>query len=57
MLIPLSAGFIYAGMRWYRIVRLGVATAGSRCDQPGRRLLMALRDGAGQGFVGRETWG
>jgi hypothetical protein len=56
MLIPLSAGFIYTGTRWYRIVRLGVATADSRCDQPGRRLFLALREGAGNGFVGRETW-
>ena len=57
MLIPLAAAFIYAGLRWYRIVRLGGASADTRFDQPGRRLFMAFRDGVGQGFLGRETWG
>jgi len=57
MLIPLFASFVYVGMRWYRMVRLGGATAETRLDQPGRRLFMALRDGVGQGFVGRESWG
>jgi len=56
MLIPLFAGFIYVGLRWYRIIRLGGATAESRFDQPGRRLFTAFRDGVGQGYVGRESW-
>jgi Fe-S oxidoreductase len=57
MLIPLTAAFVWVGMRWYRTVRLGVATADNRFDQPMRRLFMSFRDGVGQGFVGRETWG
>jgi Fe-S oxidoreductase len=57
MLIPLAAAFVYVGMRWYRMVRLGTATADSRFERPGQRLFMTFRDGVGQGFVGRETWG
>jgi Fe-S oxidoreductase len=57
MLLPLTAAFIWVGMRWYRMIRLGASTADNRFDQPGRRLFMAFRDGVGQGFVGRETWG
>ena len=57
MLIPLTAAFVWVGLRWYRIVRLGVATSDDRFDQPLRRLFMSFRDGVGQGFVGRETWG
>lgn len=56
MLIPLAAAFVYVGMRWYRMVRLGTATADSRVDQPRRRLFMAFRDGVGQLLVERETW-
>ncbi|SRR5216683_3091796 len=44
MLIPLTAAFIYAGLRWYRIVRLGATDPRPRFDQPARRLFMALRD-------------
>jgi Fe-S oxidoreductase len=57
MLIPLTAAFVWVGLRWYRMVRLGVATADDRFDQPMRRMFMSFRDGVGQGFVGRETWG
>ena len=57
MLIPLTAAFVYAALRWYRIVSLCTPTPDSRVDQLGRRLFLALRDGAGNGFVGRETWG
>ncbi|HVC45473.1 MAG TPA: (Fe-S)-binding protein [Candidatus Binataceae bacterium] len=57
MLIPLTAAFVWVGLKWYRIVTQGTATAESRFDQPVRRLFMSFRDGVGQGFVGRETWG
>ncbi|MGH8012259.1 MAG: 4Fe-4S dicluster domain-containing protein, partial [Candidatus Binataceae bacterium] len=57
MLIPLTAAFVYVGYRWYRMVTLGTATPSSRFDQAGRRLFLAFRDGVGQGFVGRESWG
>jgi hypothetical protein len=52
MLIPLTAAFVYAALRWYRIVSLSTPTPDSRVDQPWRRLFLALRS-----FVGRETWG
>ena len=55
MLIPLTAAFIYEGMRWYRMVSLGQPI--DRLDQPQRRLWLVLRDTAGQGNVIRETWG
>jgi len=51
----LIAGFIYAGVRWYRLVSLGVSD--DRLDHPLERLLLALRDSFGQGNVIRETWG
>ncbi len=51
----LIAGFIYAGLRWYRMVSLGASD--DRLDHPIRRLLLALRDSLGQGYVIRETWG
>ena len=54
MLIPLTAAFIYEGMRWYRMVSLGQPI--DRLDQPQRRLWLVLRDTAGQGNVIRETW-
>jgi hypothetical protein len=57
MLIPLTAAFVHAALRWYRMTRLGTPTPDSRVDQPWRRLVLALRDGIGNGFVGRETWG
>ena len=55
MLIPLTAAFVYEGMRWYRMVSLGQPV--DRFDQPQRRLWLVLRDTAGQGNVIRETWG
>jgi hypothetical protein len=55
MLIPLTAAFVYKGMRWYRIVSLGQPL--DRLDQPGRRFWLLVRDAAGQGNVIRETWG
>ncbi len=51
----LIAGFIYAGVRWYRMVSLGASD--DRLDHPIRRLLLALRDSLGQGYVIRESWG
>ena len=51
----LIIGFIYAGLRWYRLVSLGVAD--DRLDHPVERLLLSLRDSFGQGNVIRETWG
>src|SRR5258708_7926827 len=54
MLIPLTAAFIYEGMRWYRMVSLGQPI--DRLDQPQRRFWLVLRDTAGQGNVIRETW-
>jgi len=57
MLIPLAAALVYVGLRWYRIVRLGAADRRPRFDQPARRFFMALRNGVGQGFVGRKSWG
>jgi hypothetical protein len=54
-LIPLTAAFIYEGMRWYRMVNLGQPI--DRFDQLGRRLWLVLRDTAGQRTVIRETWG
>ncbi len=51
----LIAGFIYAGLRWYRLVSLGVSD--DRLDHPIERLLLSLRDSFGQGNVIRETWG
>ncbi len=51
----LIVGFIYAGLKWYRLISLGVAE--NRLDHPVTRLLLALRDSFGQGNVIRETWG
>ncbi len=55
MLIPLTAAFVYEGMRWYRIVTLDQPL--DRLDQPGRRFWLLVGDTAGQGNVIRETWG
>ena len=55
LLALLIAGFVYAGLRWYRLVTLGVAD--NRLDHPVERLLLSLRDSFGQGNVIRETWG
>ncbi len=51
----LILGFIAAGIRWYRIVRLG--TPVDRLEHPLRRLILSLRDSFGQGNVIRESWG
>jgi Fe-S oxidoreductase len=55
MLVPLGAVFVWAGLRWYRIVSLGKAE--DRFDRPLIRLWIALRDAVGQGRVVRESWG
>jgi hypothetical protein len=55
MLIPLTAAFVYEGMRWYRMVSLGQPV--DRSDQQQRRLWRVLRDTAGQCNAIRETWG
>jgi hypothetical protein len=55
MLLPLTAAFVYEGMRWYRIVSLGQRL--DRLDQPGRRFWLLLRDTARQGSVNREFSG
>ena len=55
LLALLIVGFVYAGLRWYRLVSLGVAD--DRLDHPVERLLLSLRDSFGQGNVIRETWG
>src|SRR5260370_17261898 len=47
MLIPLTAAFVYEGMRWYRMVSLGQPI--DRLDQPQRRLWLGLRPTARQG--------
>jgi hypothetical protein len=57
MLISLATAFIYAGMRCYRIIRLGTTDPRPGFDQPSRRFFMSFRDGVGQGFVGREMRG
>jgi len=49
----LIAAFIYAGLRWYRLISLGASD--NRFDHPIERLLLALRDSFGQGNVIRET--
>ncbi len=55
LLVLLIAGFVYAGLRWYRLVSLGVAD--DRLDHPIERILLSLHDSFGQGNVIRETWG
>jgi hypothetical protein len=57
MLIPLTAAFIFVAVRWYRLVRLGTPEARPRFDQLWQRAFLAFRDGVGQGYVGRESWG
>ncbi len=42
----LIAGFIYAGLRWYRLVSLGVSD--NRLDHPIERLILSLRDSFGR---------
>jgi Fe-S oxidoreductase len=55
LLALLFAGFIYAGMYWYRRIALGAGE--DRFDQLTRRAGLAARDALGQGFVVRENWG
>jgi len=55
LFVALVAAFVYAGLRWYRIVSLGGAA--DRLDQLPRRVFLALRDAFGQGAVIRESWG
>ncbi|HUO04140.1 MAG TPA: (Fe-S)-binding protein [Candidatus Binataceae bacterium] len=55
LLVALVAGFVYAGLKWYRLVTLGVAD--NRTDRPILRLILSLRDSFGQGNVIRESWG
>ncbi len=55
LLVALIAGFVYAGVQWWRVVSLGAAE--DRFDHPIERLLLALRDAFGQGVVIRESWG
>src|ERR1700722_16606725 len=55
LLVLFMAGCVYAFMKWYRLVTLGVSE--NRLDRPIERLLLSLRDSFGQGSVIRETWG
>jgi Fe-S oxidoreductase len=55
LLVVLLACYAWAGLRWYRTIRLGAAD--SRFDQIPRRVFLALRDAFGQGYVVRESWG
>ena len=55
LLAFLLAGFVLAGIYWYRRVRLGGPE--ERFDQLALRAWLALRDGIGQSYVVRETWG
>ena len=55
LLALFMAGCVYAFMKWYRLVTLGVSE--NRLDRPFERLLLSLRDSFGQGNVIRETWG
>ena len=57
LLIPLTVAFIFVAVRWYRMVRLGTPEAQPRFDQRWRRIFLTFRDGVGQGYVGRESWG
>src|ERR1700678_1183381 len=52
LLSLLMAAFVYAGVRWYRLVTLGVSE--DRLDRPVERLLLSLRASFGQGNVIRE---
>src|SRR5262245_26408466 len=55
LLVVLVAAYAWAGLRWYRVIRLGASE--NRWDQLPRRLFLALRDAFGQGYVVRESWG
>lgn len=55
LLVVLIAAYLWAGLRWYRRIDLGVAE--NRLDQIPRRVFLSLRDALGQGYVTRESWG
>jgi len=55
LLAVLLAGFVFAGVYWYRRVQLGGTE--ERFDQLARRTWLALRGAVGQGYVVREVWG
>ena len=55
LLAMLIVGCVYAFLKWYRLLSIGVAE--NRLDHPALRLILALRDSFGQGNVIRETWG
>src|SRR5579885_953132 len=55
LLVVLIACYAWAGLRWFRVIRLGGAD--NRFDQIPRRIFLALRDAFGQGYVVRESWG
>ena len=55
LLVVLFACYAWAGLQWFRTIRLGAAE--NRFDQIPRRLFLALQDAFGQGYVVRESWG
>src|SRR5579862_8040054 len=55
LLAALMVGCVYAFLKWYRLVTLGVSE--NRLDHPVERLMLSLRDSFGQGSVIRESWG
>src|SRR5258708_18355442 len=55
LLALLIVGCVYAFLKWFRLVSLGVSE--NRLDYPVERVILALRDSFGQGTVIRETWG
>src|SRR3984957_20550954 len=55
LLLALMVGCVYAFLKWYRLVTLGVSE--NRLDHPFELLMLSLRDSFGQGSVIRETWG
>ena len=55
LLVGLFACYAWAGVKWFRMIRLG--TAENRLDQLPQRVFLALRDAFGQGYVVRESWG
>src|SRR5258708_22576146 len=55
LLALLIVGCVYAFLKWFRLVSLGVSE--NRLDHPVERAILAVRDSFGQGTVIRETWG
>jgi len=55
LLVVLLACYAWAAVRWIRMIRLGAAE--NRLDHLPERILLALRDAFGQGYVVRESWG